>query len=348
MKNHTPSYLRRQQLLFCQTQKASELYQLLNFSNKEYKELTDQPKYNSFFVGKKTGGERHIETPNYKLKKIQERLNKYLQAVYYFYKTPVAFGFLINSTTETDRRDILTNAQKHLDNDFVLNLDLKNFFHTINVPKVWDIFKKPPFRLQRPAVEMLTRLTTFRGRLPMGTPTSPVLSNFATRKLDADLLEYCTKNNLTLSRYADDISISSKEKISPHLIENFKIIILQNDFEVNEKKIKLYEKDEPKEITGLILENKQIRLPTTFIPEILEEINQLKSTLVVQNQQGKLHTNWVEEYQKQIQGKINFVGYILGQKSPEKLNLDILLEEALEPPIEDFGSYSWRSFMYRI
>jgi len=348
LKNHTSSYLLRQQLLFCKVQKVSELYQILKFSNKEYKELTEEPKYNSFFVGKKAGGERHIETPNYKLKKIQERLNKYLQAVYYFYKTPVAYGFIINSIKENDRRDILTNAQKHAENDYVLNLDLKNFFHTINVPKVWDIFKKPPFRLQRPAVEMLTRLTTFRGRLPMGTPTSPVLSNFATRKLDADLLEYCQRKNLTLSRYADDITISSKEKITPALIENFKIIILQNHFEVNEKKVKLYEKDEPKEITGLILENKKVRLPTTFIPEIESEIEKLKSTLLVQNQQGKLHTNWVEEYQKQIQGKINFVGYILGQKSIEKQRLDSLLEEALNPPIEDFGSYSWRSFMYRV
>ncbi len=107
---HTPKYLKRQADLFCRLQKPREIFDLLNLNRQAFQELSENPQYQSFKVGKKSGGERHIDNPNYKLKKVQERLNRYLQAVYYQVKSPLAYGFVINSNKEKDRRDILSNA----------------------------------------------------------------------------------------------------------------------------------------------------------------------------------------------------------------------------------------------
>ena len=56
--------------------------------------IAANPQYDEFSIPKKSGGKRHLENPNPQLKKIQRRLNEYLQAVYYFHRTESAYGFL--------------------------------------------------------------------------------------------------------------------------------------------------------------------------------------------------------------------------------------------------------------
>lgn len=345
---HTRKYLHHRYELFCKLQKTSEIFDLLKMSPKQYKKLTDQPPYKTFKVGKKSGGERTIENPNYSLKKIQERLNGYLQATYYFVKTPLAYGFVTNTRNDKDRRDILSNAQKHLNQSFMLNIDLKDFFHSIEVPQVWKAFGNAPFKFQREAVEALTRLTTFRGRLPMGTPTSPSLSNFATRKLDEAFHIYAQAHALTVTRYVDDVTFSSDSEITTKMLEEIKSLIALHEFKLNENKVRFYGEKDQKEVTGILLKGNEVALPDSFVTELEQEIAQLGTVLLVQNQQGKLNTFWVENHKKHIRGKINFLGYVLGNKSAEKQRLLALYEQAIYPPPEDFGSYSWRSFHYHI
>ena len=345
---HTYKYLKHRYDLFCKLQKLSEVFDLLNITSKQYKKLTEKPPYKVFKVGKKLGGERTIENPGYSLKKVQERLNGYLQATYYFEKTPLAYGFVTNTRNDKDRRDILSNAQKHLNQPFMLNIDLKDFFHSIEVPQVWKVFGNAPFKFQREAVEALTRLTTYRGRLPMGTPTSPSLSNFAARKLDKALAIYAEANSLAVTRYVDDITFSSESEITTNMLEDIKSLIVLHEFKLNEKKVQFYGEKDQKEVTGILLKGDEVALPDSFVSELEQEIEQLATVLLVQNQQGKLNTFWVENHKKHVRGKINFLGYVLGNNSVEKQRLLKLYEQAIYPPPEDFGSYSWRSFHYQI
>lgn len=348
-RRHTKQYLEHQYRIFCRLQKPSEVYDLLKISSKQFKSLTENPTYQTFMIGKKSGGERHIENPNHSLKKVQERLNRYLQAVYYFKKTPLAYGFVLNASKEKDSRDILSNARKHLGKDYLLNLDIKDFFHSIKVPRIWKVFGEDTFRFQRPAVEMLTRLSTFKNRLPMGSPTSPALSNFASLALDQDLYEFAQEKDLVVTRYADDITFSSDYPIDSETYETIKSFIEAHEFKLNEKKVKFYEAKDTKEVTGLVLlEDGTLGLPKSFIPDLEQEIEQLASIMTVQNQQGKLNTNWVETFRKHLRGKINFLGYVLGNHSEEKERLLERFNEASYPPPEDFGSYSWRTFNYHI
>lgn len=344
----TEKRLRHQHDLFCRLQKLPEVFDLLRIPPHKFKALTESPQYHSFTIPKKSGGERHIENPKYELKKIQERLNRYLQAVYYFEKTPLAYGFILNPNDTQDRRDILENARRHLGKPYLLNLDLKDFFHRLEVPQIWKVFGRKPMRFQREAVEGLTRLVTFRGRLPMGAPTSPVLSNLATRKLDTALFRWGETNDCTLTRYADDISVSSEQPITAEKQKVLLELITERGFLVNTEKTKYFESDDLKEVTGLVLQGENIQLPETFIPELEKEIQQLQDVILVQHQQGKLNTNWVNSFKKHLRGKITFASYVLGRDHPKIASLNAAFEEASYPPPEEFGSYSWRQFHYQV
>ena len=76
--------------------------------------------YETFFVTKKSGELRTIHAPSPKLKHIQRRLNEVLQNVYL--PKPVVFGY-------TFGKSIVDNATKHKKKNWVLNIDLENFFH---------------------------------------------------------------------------------------------------------------------------------------------------------------------------------------------------------------------------
>ena len=97
---------------------------------------------------------------------------------------------------------------------YLLNVDLLDFFHAVKRDRIYDIFRSKPFNFKRNLPDILADLTTYQARLPMGTPTSPVLSNFACRELDRGLLLFSENMLWTYTRYADDMSFSSPNRSS--------------------------------------------------------------------------------------------------------------------------------------
>ena len=66
----------------------AELSQFLNTSIFQLEEIINAPHYKHYVIKKKRGGERHIFAPDNRLKKIQKRLNYFLQAWYLWIKPP--------------------------------------------------------------------------------------------------------------------------------------------------------------------------------------------------------------------------------------------------------------------
>jgi len=94
-------------------------------------------RYTTFDIPKRSGGNRKISTPITSLKIIQRKLNQVLQQVYE--PRPSVHSFI-------SEHSIVSNATKHLGREWVLNLDLKNFFPSITFPRVIGLFKKKPLR----------------------------------------------------------------------------------------------------------------------------------------------------------------------------------------------------------
>jgi retron-type reverse transcriptase len=97
-------------------------------------------RYFEFQIKKKSGSERSIHAPIEGLKSIQRILNIILQSV--FQSHPAATGFVSD-------KSIVDNAKTHINQRYVYNLDLKDFFPSIEQARVWRVLQLPPFNLNK-------------------------------------------------------------------------------------------------------------------------------------------------------------------------------------------------------
>lgn len=338
---------RHRREVFCSLRSVKQLCRLLKIDSRRLNIFLKQPAYKSFAIPKKTGGERHIEDPNRELKSVLSTLNRYLQSVYLFEKSNAAYGFIVGVSNDDDRRNVLTNARKHVNREYLLNIDLQDFFHHVSFTKVTEIFTGEPFNFKTDIAEIRAGLTTYRGRLPMGAPTSPVLSNLACRRLDEGLTEYCDNMLWVYTRYADDMSFSANQSFTKDKTLMLRTIIEAEGFVINESKVQFFGKGEPKIVTGLLVSNK-VTLPTHYLPELKNEIRRLSDVMRAQNEQGQLQTHWVEKFKQQVRGRLQFAGFILKSYHPEYQSIKDSYYTAIHPPEEEFGAINWRGFPYNI
>lgn len=114
--------------------KLFELKQLSYYSNPK----NTNKAYKEFKIKKKSGAVRIIYAPENGLKAIQKTLALILQCVFSPHKA--ATGFVIG-------KSIIDNAKVHTGQNYVYNIDLKDFFPSIDQARVWACLKLQPFGL---------------------------------------------------------------------------------------------------------------------------------------------------------------------------------------------------------
>lgn len=212
----------------------------------------------SFSIPKKSGGERIISAPVAGLKSILYSLNTILQSIYE--PSKYAMGFVIG-------RSVVDNARIHIGQNYVYNIDLKDFFPSIDKSRVWKRLTLPPFNFSSDLADVIAGLCTMRiddGNnvryvLPQGAPTSPTLTNIICEKLDRQLGRLAKKHGLRYTRYADDITFSSMHYVyakDGDFINSLHQIIEQNRFTINDKKTRLQTTKDRQEVTGIVLSDK--------------------------------------------------------------------------------------------
>ena len=210
-----------------------EVISKFSFNNDRY--------YHRIEMEKKSGGIRHIESPLKELKAIQRWVLRYILDK--LSPSSYAKGFV-------KKKSILANAKPHEGNQYVLNLDLKDFFTTVQASHVYTLFKNIGYNNN--IAFILTSFCTKSGYLPQGAPTSPALSNLVCLRLDHRISTYCKKRALTYTRYADDLCISGNKILilqkASYLIKD---IICDEGFTINAKKEKFLGPKVRREVTGL-------------------------------------------------------------------------------------------------
>jgi len=221
-----------------------------------------QDRYTRFEIPKRGGGMRLIASPNGLVRRAQKTLAPILQEAYEAH--PAAMGFLKG-------RSILTNAAEHAGQNLVLNVDLKDFFPSINFGRVRGLFMAAPFGMGPAAATVLAQLCTDRNGLPQGAPTSPPLSNLIAAGPDRRLARLARENRVRYTRYADDITFSTKDAQFPASLAT-KLIgpanaevqagpalaaaIAACGLEVNPKKVRLQTRHTRQSVTGLTVNEK--------------------------------------------------------------------------------------------
>lgn len=230
--------------------------------------LSGDKRYTEFSIKKKMGGERKISAPHQSLKLIQSALNLILSAVYEpkYYVT----GFVPD-------KSIVDNAKVHVGRNYVYNIDLENFFPSIELNRIKSVLKLPPFSLKGTEREkiayLLACLTCNDGRLPQGSPTSPVLSNIVCQKMDRRLNGLAKKVGVKYTRYADDITFSADyDAFNLDFKVEMRKIILEQNFKINEKKVRLQGRGYKQEVTGLIV-NEKLNVSKKYVREVRAMLN---------------------------------------------------------------------------
>ena len=113
-----------------------ELKQLTWYANPKL----GRKRYTEFKIKKKSGAERCIHAPARGLKALQKTLSFVLQCVYEPHNA--AMGFVRD-------RSIVDNAKLHVGSRYVYNIDLKDFFPSIDQVRVWKCFQLKPFNLNK-------------------------------------------------------------------------------------------------------------------------------------------------------------------------------------------------------
>lgn len=144
------------------------------------------------------------------------------------------------------KRSIATNASLHLAQKYVLNLDIKDFFDTIELRQVSAAFKE--LGCTESVALILARLCTLHGRLVQGASTSPVVANLVCIVLDQELAALGTQYGCSYSRYADDITFSGDKVPDKKEIEK---CLKKHGFELNPDKWKRQPRGQSQYVTGL-------------------------------------------------------------------------------------------------
>lgn len=283
-------------------------------------------KYIHFEIPKKSGGVRSICAPISPIKIIQAKLNQVLQLVYT--PKPSAHGFVLD-------RSILTNAKGHIDKRYVLNLDLKDFFPSINFGRVRGLFMAAPYHLPERVSTILAQICCFDNSLPQGAPTSPIISNMICARMDTQLQRLAKEHRCYYSRYADDLSFSttiykfplalaSKDNVTGEVEIGYKLrkIISDNGFRINHSKVRLQSRFQRQEVTGLTV-NEFPNVKRKFVRNIRAILNDWEKNGLDAAQEHFRRIQAEQNPSKDckslkyvVKGKIEFLGMVRGKHDP--------------------------------
>lgn len=215
--------------------------------------------YNELIILKRSGGERKINAPSENLKYIQRWILDNI--LYCSFCEDSATGFIPN-------KSIVDNARVHVGKECVINLDIKDFFPSIRYRRVYSIFYN--FGYSHYLASLFTKICTLNNVLPQGAPTSPYISNLVCRKMDIRFSKLANKIGATYTRYADDITFSGNQSICKY-INLIRRIIMEENFIINEKKVRVLSRHHQQTVTGLIV-NSKLSVPNEIKKYLRQQI----------------------------------------------------------------------------
>lgn len=214
-------------------------------------------RYKKYLIPKRNGkGSRLIAHPSKELKTIQRLLVDFLSPL--LSVSDYAFAYKKNI-------NIKDNAEVHCKTKYMLKMDFKDFFPSITPDLFFSELSKCGVAISETDKEVLSGLLFWKItrksslRLSIGAPSSPLISNFVMFDFDIKISEFCQKNKINYTRYADDITFSTNQKEVLFELPNVVLETLkattQSQIKINTDKTLFSSKKHNRHITGLTLTN---------------------------------------------------------------------------------------------
>lgn len=192
---------------------------------------------------------RHIHAPRVALKVIQKWISVQIQKRYV--PPEHVFGFV-------PERSHAHAASRHCGADWVMSMDIRDFFQTTSQSAVCEAFHRLGYEAS--AASLLSTITCLNGALAQGSPASPVLSNLCFSSIDEKLEHLAIAYGANLTRYADDITFSGKGSFPAELKLLVRDTIQQSIWKVAEEKTNIAIAPHRLKVHGLLVHGDRIRL----------------------------------------------------------------------------------------
>ncbi|PZO12399.1 MAG: hypothetical protein DCF26_19035 [Burkholderiales bacterium] len=199
--------------------------------------------YRVFEIPKANGKMRQINAPRTMLKVLQYFFVDYLLdrlAVH-----PAATAYWRGSS-------VRKNAERHARQRYVANIDVTNFFPSLSTGFV--IRSLCAAGLKPDTAALVARLSSYKGGLPQGAPTSAALSNIVMYGFDKKLSEACASLGVNYTRYADDMTFSGLELGA--IQQSIKLAnesLAEIRLKINDEKTRIYGPSTRQVVTGVVV-----------------------------------------------------------------------------------------------
>ena len=214
-------------------------------------------------IPKKDKTERILNVPNLSLKVVQKWILKEILEKIFVSEQAMAFVPHKNGLRE--------NAERHKKNIFLLEMDITNFFGTITEQQVYTLFCNIGYNSK--VAGILANLCTYDNYLPQGAVTSPYIANLVCYHMDARINGYCSRKDIVYTRYADDLTFSSDNRMLLNKIEKFiKYIVTDEGFTINDKKTRYLSNAVKKTVTGITINDDSIHVDKKFKRDLRAQI----------------------------------------------------------------------------
>ena len=274
--------------------------------------------YHYRWVPKRSGGQRLIEIPKARLRRIQQKiLREILDLVP---PHPAAHGFRRGHSC-------VTHAAQHAGRHAVIRMDLKDFFPSIQLSRVHALFEKLGYphktagtlaricvnrtpqgafrdKLAGGSLPWIERHALKSPHLPQGSPCSPALANLCAYRLDIRLSALAQSLGGFYSRYADDLAFSGGPAFA-RAADRFHVrvaaIALEEGFRVNTRKTRLMRQGTRQQVAGIVV---------NAHPNIArDEYDKLKATLTNCARHGPASQNRDRhpDFHAYLAGRISYV-----------------------------------------
>lgn len=284
-----------------------KLSRILSINPKELKDIETSFQAFQFqkLVGKK---ERDLYNQDKRYKKLLRKLNHLLQLENY---PSYVFGGMRG-------KDHKKHTLYHLkeENDlYVCKIDIKDFFPSTQDSYVFGFFKNK-LKMSPDVSKILTLLTTQPSNkqntrhLPQGFPTSTILSYLSYFDMFNGIYTLSNKFRIKFSLFVDDMVFSSQKPIPKNFIKQIMKIIVDYKLTVHPDKIKYYNIDDHKKITGIIItKNKQIKSSNSLQKEMYKSFRMLQRYPIEAPTNKQIHED-VKKLILGLKGRIHAIKYV--------------------------------------
>ena len=282
--------------------------------------------YTSFSTQQKNGKERLVHEPKYELKKLQKRINSRI-----FEKVEYPDYLQGGIKDEENPRDYVANAIRHSHANQIICIDIKQFYPNIQSKYVLKIFQYF-FKFPPNVAELLTKIVTFRNRVPQGGCTSSYLANLLFYDTEYLLVSELQKHNIQYSRLLDDITLSTQTTFTKEqetfYIKKIAALFKKYELKINSCKTRIEHRANPDasfEVTGLWIGHKKPKSRKEERRFIRQLVFMCEREYKVNHFSEKYHERWNEASGKVA--KLQRLQHVQAKKLRERLNLIMPLYE---------------------